>query len=958
MNNIFLERKLVDTVGTKSENLHLMRFIAAIMVIISHAYPISTGEDVGEWFKVLTNNQLTMGGFAVSVFFLCGGYLIAMSVEKNKTAKKYFSARVSRLIPSLFFVVLCTIIIGGFLSSWGALGYFLSADTWKYLLNVVFIRVHELPGVFVNNPYGLVVNGSLWTLSVEFICYILCFIAYKLSFLRKDRYPITIPIVLIGTGVVWWLGLRIPLMHELIRPVLLFYIGMGYWVYREHISLNVRNFVIAVIACVILFVFGQGQLAMLLCFPYIMMYIWFGMKQCSPKLGKLGNYSYGIYLWGFPVQQTIMHFFNGEKIHPMLNAVIAIPIAVLLGWITYELVENKAKGIPDKVKNFKCPHVVYIIGLICYSMRHVNWGLDLWDTGYSYSNFQYMGYDHMDPMWLFSTYLANAVGNVITKLPGADSLLGMNVYTTLFATILAVICYIFCTQKLKMTRWVVFVGELVALALCWCPHAILYNYLSYVLVVICVILLYQGLVKEKKWLLFAAGILLGANVLTRFSNLPQAALILGVWAYGVLEALSGDKKEAWKRTVNRTLWCLGGYIVGLGVLLGYIHIRYGIGEYVNGIVRLFSMTEAVEGYKPEGMLTFVISQFVSTVPWIKQFVIYILAGMSIWIVIYIIKKYVKFVKKQPVIQSCLNAIGIASSLYLIYYVANKLYATGFCDMNYYGYISIEMPAFIFMILTMVIAFIKLICKHVSKEDKLIGILVTLLLLVNSIGSSNGLYSSFNNLFLAAPYTLWNIYLFLRYAKDKICKIEIKSNTSLEIPFFAWPIKAVIIAFMYVFIWQATLFGEYFFFTEAMGASELTATVENNEMLEGIKMHPYKAEWLTTISAYVEENNLQGREVILYGYIPSMSYYLQMPPAFNSWPDLGSYNISQMKLDMEELQEQIDNGEVEAPVVLIDAKVTMEPATDKWELIQTFMEKNDYECTFYNGKFLMYETTLK
>lgn len=940
MNKLFQEKRLVDTVGMKSENLHLMRFIAAIMVIISHAFYVSTGSETGELFRTITNNQLTMGEFAVSIFFLCGGYLIAMSVEKNKTAKKYFSARIKRLIPPLFFVTVLTVILGAFISTWKPVGYVLSPDTWKYLLNVVFIRVKELPGVFQNNADS-VVNGAYWTLPLEFACYIVCFIAYKLTLLKKKRYPLGIPIVAVGCVCAWRIGWMYPALREMISPVLLFCIGMGYWVYREHISLNLRNFVISIVVFVLLFVIGQGEIAMLLAFPYMMMYIWFGMKQCSSKLGKLGNYSYGIYLWGYTVQQTVVHFWPEDTMPPVINMLIAIPISIVLGVLTYEIVENGCKGIPERVKNFKCPDVIYVAVLVAYAMRHVNWGLDLLDTGYSYSNFQYMSFDHMDTMWLFSTYLANVVGNILTKLPFADSLLGMNVYTTLFVAALSVIGYFFCTKTLKMTRWVVFLGELLTLALCWCPAAVLYNYLTYLLVVICVIFLYKGLTKENKWWLFAAGVCLGANILTRFSNLPQAALILAVWAYGFMESRESKEKGAFQKTVNRTLWCLGGYLSGLGIFLGYIHIRYGIDEYVQGIMRLFSMTEVAEGYKPEGMISLVINQYQEELPWVFDLLKYVLAGMAVWLVIELIKKYIKPVREHEFVQKILDGIGIASSVSLIYFVVKLLYYGGFCELNFYAYDSIIGPAVVFMILTLAIVVIKLVQKDVSKEEKLVGIMVGLLLLINSLGSSNGVFSSFNNLCLAAPYTLWNCYQFIR---------NVKSN-------FAWPAKIVLIAFFYVLYWQTSLFGQYFFFTEATGAQDVVATVDNNDTLKGIKMNPYKAEWLTSISKYVEEEGLEGREVILYGNIPSVSYYLQMPPAFNSWADLGSYNIKRMTLDMEELQEQMDNGEVEPPVIIAEASYTFAKNDVKWNLIVDFMNENNYECTFYNGKFVLYEQVL-
>ena len=121
---------------------------------------------------------------------------------------------------------------------------------------------------------------------------------------------------------------------------------------------------------------------------------------------------------------------------------------------------------------------LFIVILVFYPLRHVNWGLDLWDTGYNYANFQYMGTEHMDSMWLFSTWLSNALGNLLMKLPSAGSLMGMNFYTGLLVSLLAVAGYFFCTRKLRMPGWAAFVGELAAISLCWCPTALLYNYLT------------------------------------------------------------------------------------------------------------------------------------------------------------------------------------------------------------------------------------------------------------------------------------------------------------------------------------------------------------------------------------------------------------------------------------------------------------------------------------------------
>ena len=195
-----------------------------------------------------------------------------------------------------------------------------------------------------------------------------------------------------------------------------------------------------------------------------------------------------------------------------------------------------------KVKKEKVFSLIFILILVLYPLRHITWGLDLWDTGYNYANFQYMGLEHMDSMCLFSTYFANAVGNLLTKLPFAGSLAGMNFYTGLSVSLLAVGGYLFCTKKLGIGNFTAFLGELAAVSLCWCPTALLYNYLTYLLFFGCVVLLYEGLVKERPWCLALAGVCLGVNVFVRFSNLPQAAMILAVWAYAVLGGRSKGEK--------------------------------------------------------------------------------------------------------------------------------------------------------------------------------------------------------------------------------------------------------------------------------------------------------------------------------------------------------------------------------------------------------------------------------
>ncbi|MBE5867399.1 MAG: hypothetical protein E7293_00345 [Lachnospiraceae bacterium] len=593
-----------------------------------------------------------------------------------------------------------------------------------------------------------------------------------------------------------------------------------------------------------------------------------------------------------------------------------------------------------------CCRYLFPAILFLYPLRHIHLGLDLWDTGYNYSNFQYMGMEHMDPMWLFSTYLANAVGFLLSKLPFAGSLLGMNFYTGLMVSGLALLGYYFCSKVLEIPRPIVFLGELVAISLCWCPTALLYNYLTYILFFAGTALLYLGLAREQKKYLILAGVALGTNVFVRFSNLPEAALILAVWAYGWI------CRSKVKKVLAQTGWCIGGYAAVVGVWLGWISLRYGFGEYVSGILRLFGMTETATDYKPTSMLTGMLLPYLQNLYWVKWLVVLVIAGVFGFMVL-------------PGRFTRMKKIGFAG---LTLSAVGWLYYRGFCSLIFSDYNAMLRPGILFLMLCLVVCGLLILGRKTAKETKLAAGLVVLVILLTSLGSNNGVFPSLNNLFIAAPFTLWQIYLFCR------SKAEYGLPGLKKVKLIFYPAKAMAVSFLLVFLFQSIGFGTGFVFVEAAGAKNIDTKVENNDILEGIWMSADRAEWMTQISAYVSEQGLKGKEMIPYGELPALTYYLQMPPAFNSWSDLRSYGVEAMEEDLEELRSEIAEGK-EKPVVIVENtymvwensgraglvemglpehKVTQVETDVKWELLKSFMEEYSYRQTFGNEKFTVFE----
>lgn len=530
----------------------------------------------------------------------------------------------------------------------------------------------------------------------------------------------------------------------------------------------------------------------------------------------------------------------------------------------------------------------------------------------------------MDTMWLFSTYLANALGALFNRLPFGNTLLGMNFYTSILVGVLALLGYAFCTRVLKIPSVLAFLGEFVAISLCWCPTVILYNYLTYVFFLLGIVFLYLGLTKESSKHLVFAGVFLGINLFVRLSNLPEAALIVAVWIYGFV-----CRKKV-LQVIKETGWCLLGYLSVVMVMLGFFTIKYGFEEYIAGILRLFGMTENATDYKATSMIRGIITPYIINFYWLKWLLVIVLFGTIVFAVL-----PGKLEKVKIIGQTLLGIAGIC-----------WLYYREFASLIFSDYNAMLLPGILFMMITMGIACIRFFWKNTPKEEKLLSVILVLQLILTSLGSNNGVFPSINNLFIAIPYTLWQTY--------RLCSLKKRYRIKEDKPFFiyTYPAKLGILLFLILFLFQSIGFGTGFVFVEAAGAKDIAIKVENNPVLEGIYMSEERAIWMSEISEYVSEQDLTGREVLLYGNIPALSFYLQMPPAFNSWSDLRSYSYETMEKDMEKLRNKIESGK-EKPVIIV-ARIERMDQNPKWELIKVFMDDYGYQQTFHNDKFTIFE----
>ena len=332
-NIIYLETQMQQ----KSNNLDLMKLLAAWLVIVHHSFDLNAAK--GEWIKVITAGQLDFGTMAVSLFFLASGLYIAKSMERAQTAKRFFKARFRRVWPPLAAVVVLSIVMGAFVTTLSPGAYFSNSVTWRYLLNAVFVLQHGLPGVFEHNIYGSAVNGALWTLPVEVACYVACYITYKLGLLKKKRILVVMALYLIcavaGYRICTMLG--IGLLISAFRPIYFFLLGHVLYVYRDQIPVDWRLFVFSLTGMAVCFALSWSTAAVWIFYPYVLLYLAFMGKQCSSRIAFGGRFSYTVYLCAFPIQQLLIYLFGGQmkvSLHMGLALVIATAVGIVLHYTT------------------------------------------------------------------------------------------------------------------------------------------------------------------------------------------------------------------------------------------------------------------------------------------------------------------------------------------------------------------------------------------------------------------------------------------------------------------------------------------------------------------------------------------------------------------------------------------------------------------------------------------------
>ena len=333
-------------------NYHLIRFIAASLVLYGHCYPL-LGRGNNDYLTIASRGIFPTSHMGVCIFFIVSGFLVSQSLQHSKTVVNFIWKRIIRIFPGLIIALLfCVFIIGALCTTLSLSNYFQSLETYRYfkILKLYPYFSDMLPGVFENLPKKSV-NGSLWTLAYEITMYlflvflqligvfskrnivlILCIIAFPAAgYMIFTLNPISqIPILhlsitdMLEFGIFFMMGTLLNLFHDKISykfPYFLFMViiwfGLGYFGITKSIPIKIISF---------------------LALPYMVIYL-ANLKGRINDFGKMGDFSYGIYIYAFPVQQTIIYF-GGITISVFNLCILSALIVLVLSILSWHLIEK------------------------------------------------------------------------------------------------------------------------------------------------------------------------------------------------------------------------------------------------------------------------------------------------------------------------------------------------------------------------------------------------------------------------------------------------------------------------------------------------------------------------------------------------------------------------------------------------------------------------------------------
>ncbi|VAW02971.1 hypothetical protein MNBD_ALPHA06-528 [hydrothermal vent metagenome] len=317
-----------------------LRMLLALGVLLGHSYVVNLGRGVPEPLSLF---NMTISYVAVNGFFILSGLLITRSIDRNPDFIRFFAARFLRIYPAMaLMALLAAFVFGPVVTSLPLGAYFTDPQVWRYVCDVLTFgdTAGGPPQIFDSNPFDGEWSASLWTLRYEAIAYAGTAVVAVLGISRSKTAMLALFVSSVSLFVVVRMGLvevPNPLIH-LSRFAVTYLLGAVLYIYRDQVRLS---WPVGLLICLAAWVFGPTpafEIMLNFVLAAGLLLIGFAKIPGRQYLFRMPDFSYGVYIWQWPVMQALWYYDLVRD--PMTTMIVAIPLSVLMGAISWYLVEK------------------------------------------------------------------------------------------------------------------------------------------------------------------------------------------------------------------------------------------------------------------------------------------------------------------------------------------------------------------------------------------------------------------------------------------------------------------------------------------------------------------------------------------------------------------------------------------------------------------------------------------
>lgn len=318
-----------------------LRFFFAVNILLAHLSELSQNN------KLFFLSTISYPNIAVKGFFVISGFLVAKSYVSTPSIREYFIKRAKRILPAYVLIIFLSVFTLFIFSSYEFIEYFSSIDTYKYLgWNLIFMNfMHPcLPGLFEKNLLCSV-NGALWTLKVEEGFYIVLPLLFYVIKNTKKTFLVLVSLYILS--LIYWFVMSSYVNKPLLAkqlPGYLSYFVVGIFLFLNLSSIVKFKKVILIFSMLVLLGYYFFSFTIIVLYPAAFGCIVIITGYSIPffnNFGKYGDFTYGLYIYHFPIIQVFRQYNLFQKYNALLMAMVVIAITLLFAVFSWFFIERR-----------------------------------------------------------------------------------------------------------------------------------------------------------------------------------------------------------------------------------------------------------------------------------------------------------------------------------------------------------------------------------------------------------------------------------------------------------------------------------------------------------------------------------------------------------------------------------------------------------------------------------------